>query len=128
MDKRRAYYEELDERTKKSLRSAEALNSEYDSKLADIDNEIAARRAEGAEELKHYRQAELKKAEAEAQQIIAEARAKAEEDRYKIIASARSEIADSVILTAEKLIRKNIDEDCTDLIDDMIRKVGENCG
>jgi F-type H+-transporting ATPase subunit b len=128
MDKRKDYYAELDRQANQKLSSAEKLSSEYEGKMAVVDDEIAEKKADAVKEMELYREAKIKKAEKETELILNEARAKAEDERSRIIASAKAEIADSVIFTAEKLIKKSIDEDCTDLLDDMIRKVGENCG
>jgi F-type H+-transporting ATPase subunit b len=128
MDKRKEYYKELDQKANQKLDSAEKLNAEYENRMTFIDDEIAEKKTNAVKEMEVYRENEIKKAEAETEAILREARAKAEEDRNKIIESAKGEIADSVLFTAEKLIRKNIDDDCTDLFDDMLRKVGENCG
>jgi F-type H+-transporting ATPase subunit b len=128
MDKRKDYYAELDRQANQKLSSAEKLSIEYEGKMAVVDNEIAEKKADAVKEMELYREAKIKKAEKETELILNEARAKAEDERSKIIASAKAEIADSVIFTAEKLIKKSIDDDCTDLLDDMIRKVGENCG
>jgi F-type H+-transporting ATPase subunit b len=128
MEKRRAYYEELDRKANSKLSSAEKLNTEYENKKAVIDSEIAKKKADAVKEIELYKEAEIKKTEDEAELLLREARAMAENERSKIIESAKGEIADSVIFTAEKLIKKNIDENSTDLLDDMIRKVGENCG
>jgi F-type H+-transporting ATPase subunit b len=110
------------------LTSAEKLNAEYEKRMTLVENEIEERKSDAVKEMEVYRENEIKKAEAETEMILRDAKAKAEEERNKIIESAKGEIADSVLFTAEKLIRKSIDEDCTDLFDDMLKKVGEDCG
>jgi F-type H+-transporting ATPase subunit b len=128
MDKRTDYYKALDQKANNKLSSAEKLNAEYENRMTFINEEIAEKKINAVKEMEAYRESERQKATAETEAILREARAKAEDDRNKIIQSAKGEIADSVINTAEKLIRKSIDTDCTDLFDDMLRKVGKNCG
>jgi F-type H+-transporting ATPase subunit b len=128
MDKRKAYFEDIDNKANQKLTSAEKLNAEYEKRMTLVENEIEERKSDAVKEMEVYRENEIKKAEAETEMILRDAKAKAEEERNKIIESAKGEIADSVLFTAEKLIRKSIDEDCTDLFDDMLKKVGEDCG
>jgi F-type H+-transporting ATPase subunit b len=128
MDKRKAYFEDIDNKANQKLNSAEMLNAEYENRMSLIDGEISKKKINAAKELEIYKENEIKKAEAESELILSEARAKAEDERTKIIESAKAEIADTVIHTAEKLIGKSINDDCTDLFDDMLKKVGEDCG
>lgn len=104
MDKRTAYFKQLDDEARANLAETEKVKAEYAEKLAAADEEMAADRASARKELEQTSAAKLKQAEEEADKIIAAARVTAENERAKILREAQDEIAALVTDAAEKIV------------------------
>lgn len=104
MDKRTAYFKQMEEEVKTNLADSEQVKAEYAEKLAAVEEEIAADRASARRELEQTSAAKLKQAEEEADKIIAAARASAENERAKILREAQDEITEMVTDAAEKIV------------------------
>ena len=107
MDKRAEYYKNLDEEAKRGLADAEKTKEEYQKKLAASDDEIAAKKKKAHTEIESAREAMIKRAEKQAQKIIADARKDIEYNRAKMLKEAQTEITDMVAKAAEKLVAQS---------------------
>ncbi len=104
MAKREAYYASLDSDAKRIMSDAENMRSEYEAKLAGVDDEIAAKRKKASAELEEARRLRNEEAAEEAAKIIAEAKEDADKKREAIIADARLEISAMINDAADKLM------------------------
>lgn len=103
MKKRRDEYAEREDKTKAALDEAENKNAEYAARLASAEEEIASMKRAAAEELDAAKEQRLADAKKEADGIIADAKARAQEEH-------------------DKLIRR-VDSDIRDIVNDMVKKV-----
>lgn len=107
MDKRTAYYKDLDEEAKANLAESERVKEEYANKLASAENEITANKEKARKELEAANDAKKKQAEDEAAKILADARQNIERERAKMLKEAQNEISDMVACAAEKLVMES---------------------
>ena len=106
MDKRIEYYKSLDDEAKKNLQQAENTKKEYIEKLHSVDSEIEEKRQAAHQAISEKAEKSMLSAKEEAEAIISNAHKKAENDRNKILESAKSEIADMVADATQKFILK----------------------
>lgn len=104
MDKRTAYYKELEDEARQNLADSEAAKTAYAEKLSHAEEEIAESKETARKELETSLAAKRKQAEEEAARVIAEARNSAEKERSKILEQAQGEIADMVTSATEKIV------------------------
>jgi len=104
MDKRAAYYEDLDRQAKENLASAERVKADYEAKLANAGEEIHRQKAEAQQEAINAAQLQLERAKAEAAHLLTQARAEAQAEREHIIGQARREVADMAAIAAKKIV------------------------
>ncbi len=110
MDKRAAYYENLDREAKAKLKEAEELNSNYREQLEAVDKEIAQKRAQAEKELQDQCDSELQSTREQAAKLIATAQAEAEQERERILSDAQNEIAGMAIAATQKLLYRSVSE------------------
>lgn len=110
IDKREAFYKEMDDKANEKLSDAEKLLKEYNEKLSNADKEIAERKAEADKLTEAENSAKIEKAEEQAESIVAKAVAMAEKERESIIYQANSEIANMVSTAAEKIVFSDTSE------------------
>ncbi|MDE6880378.1 MAG: ATP synthase F0 subunit B [Oscillospiraceae bacterium] len=104
MDKRAAYFADLDAQAQRKLQDAEETRSAYEEKLAGAQAEIRrqgeeARQAAAAAAAEHIRQAQE-----EAAHIVEKARAEAQAERERIAGEARRDVSQIVMAAVEKLV------------------------
>lgn len=104
MQKREESYAEREEKTGDALREAEQRKGEYEQKLASADEEIAELKKQASAETETLRAATLRDAQAEAEDILADARYKAKREHDKMIADIGDDIRDLVSDMAEKAV------------------------
>ncbi len=122
MDKRVQYYKDMDEDTKRRSSEADEMKEAYEQKLAQVDEEIAAKRKE-AEEQEEKRRAEVEERTAEeVRSILDTARADAEAEKRKIIDSAQTEIVGLVTEACQKAISTNP----SDAMDGFLKQANED--
>lgn len=110
IDKREAYYNELDNRANDKLSDADKLLKEYNDKLASADKEIEEKKTEANKIIDAENSARIEKAKEQAEGIVAKAVAQAKTERDLIISQANNEIADMVSSAAEKLVFSDTSE------------------
>jgi F-type H+-transporting ATPase subunit b len=129
MEKRDAYYKELAVNAEQKVQKAEEMQADYQKKLAEAEQEISQKKAEASRALEDFRNREISAAKSTAEGIIAEARKSAENESTKILEDSQRKIADTAISAAKKIVRNNISEEQEkSLFEEMLKKVGENCG
>lgn len=104
MDKRVEYYRNMDEEAKNNLQQSEAAKQEYFEKLKSADAEIEKKRQAAEKTVNDTTAQMMLSAKQEADEIISNAKRKAETEREKLLESAQSEITEMVTAATEKLI------------------------
>ncbi|HSM55322.1 MAG TPA: F0F1 ATP synthase subunit B [Candidatus Sulfomarinibacteraceae bacterium] len=110
--------EERQARIAKGLEDARQAAIARDNADAEAKKILDAARAEAAksrqqavEQAEETRKGIIKQAEAEAKEIVAEARSEAEEERNRILAELRGQVASIAIAATNKLVQESLDAD-----------------
>lgn len=103
MKKREDAYAEREADTAKAKEDAENSRREYDDKLARAEEEIASMKHEAALSAENARKERMQAAEAEAEKIVADAKAAAVKEHDRIVGKAGDDIRDIVGKIAEKI-------------------------
>lgn len=111
MDKRISYYQEMDKKAEVKLSEAEACRAEYRQELQNMEEKIAKREEESAQKSIQASEAERQRAKEQAEKMIQNAKEEAERTREKIIEDARKDVAEMVMVAAEKLLLKSGDSE-----------------
>ena len=114
MEKRTEYYKTLDDEAKRGLADAEKTKNEYRQKLAASDDEISAKKNKAHVDTEKAREAIIKRAEKQAEKIVADARKDIEYNRAKMLKEAQTEITDMVAKAAEKLVAQSTTSEAFD--------------
>lgn len=122
MDKRMNYYKDMDDKAKKNLEDSEKIKSDYETKLADADAEIAAKKAEAVEEASKNRKEIIDNARAEGDEIVATAKKKAKEEHDRMLGETKKEITDMISVAATKIVGG---EDVSDSFDSFLNANGK---
>ena len=101
MDKRAAYYADLDKQAQDKLAEAERILQDYQHKLAEADEEILAKSNQAQRLAMEAAEQQLKKAQAEAAHVVAKASAEAKAAKECIISDARSAVEEMIAASAE---------------------------
>ena len=104
MDKREEEYRQREKDTKDALDDAEKLKSEYENMLSEADKENAVKRAQISAQAESAREKIIAEAHAQADEIVEQARDKAQKEHDCLIARAQTEIAEYVSKAAEKAV------------------------
>jgi F-type H+-transporting ATPase subunit b len=120
MDKRTAYYKQMDDEAREKSESAESLKRMYQALLDSASAEIAQMKAAEAKEAEKASASQLQEAKAEAERILRDAKANAVAERDKITSSAQQEIAELAAEAVEKIAQKSL----TDSYDEFLKAVG----
>lgn len=107
MDKRAAYYTDLDKQAQDKLAEAERVRLDYQRKLESADSEIQEKSAQAQKLAMEAAEQQLKKAQTEAAHVVAKASAEAKAEKERIIREARGEVEEMIATVAEKLILAN---------------------
>ena len=103
MKEREDAYAEREADTAKAKEDAENSRREYDDKLARAEEEIASMKREAALSAENARKERMQAAEAEAEKIVADAKAAAVKEHDRIVGKAGDDIRDIVGKIAEKV-------------------------
>ena len=104
MDKREEEYKKRDKDTKDALEDANKLKAEYEDMIARADKETAEKRAEMGKAAEEAREKIIEDAHKKADDIVGDAREKAQKEHDRLIARAQTEIAEYVSKAAEKVV------------------------
>lgn len=108
MDKRVAYYEEMDKKSAANLKEAEEKKNEYTKKLESAEAEINEFKIEAHKKAAEDNARSIQLAKEEAEKIVSSARKTAENERNKILESCNADIQSMVTDAAEKLVMKSV--------------------
>ena len=129
MEKRRAYFADMEKEAQEKQQKLDELEKEYTEKLENVNDEIHKLHAEAMEKLDEEKKLSLEHAKAEADEIVAAAQRQAQAEKEKALRSTRREIAGMVADAAEKLmINKNTPENDSALYDRFIDSTEEEAG
>lgn len=109
MQKRQDHYAELDRQSAEKEAAAQAALSEYEKRLETADEEIKQRAAAANQQFDASRQESLLRAKEQADRLLSDARAAAQQERAAILKGAQKDIAELVVSAAEKLSQKELD-------------------
>ena len=104
MNKRAAYYEDLDRQAQQKLEEAEHSRMDYRHKLEEADAEIKKKNAQAQQAALESSQAQIQQAREEADRILAKAKAEARIERERVAEEARKDISEMVTVAVEKLV------------------------
>ena len=107
MDKRAAYYADLDRQAQDKLEEAERIHQDYQRRLEAADSEIQEKSLQAQKLAMEAAEQQLKKAQAEAAHVLAKASAEANAEKDRIIRDARTAVEEMIAASAEKLILAN---------------------
>ena len=107
MDKRAAYYADLDKQAQDKLAEAERIRQDCQRRLASADEEIQAKTAQAQQLAMESAEQQLTKAQSEAAHVLAKASAEANAEKERIIRDARGAVEEMIAAAAEKLILAN---------------------
>lgn len=110
IDKRQAYYADLDKHANEKLLEAQMLKEEYDGKLSAADEEIAEKKRESEKLIAEENAKQLEAAKIQAENIVEKARADADQEHELIISRANDEISGMVSDAAGKLVFSDTSE------------------
>lgn len=110
MDKREAYYKDLDDSANKKNEDADKLLKEYQDKLAKADEEIKDKKNIAMKELDDKVNSELNKAKEDAKRIVEDAKAQGQKKHDELVESANKDICDLAIKATSKLVDKTLDD------------------
>ena len=106
MDKRSAYYQELEDRAADGLAQAERLKAEAQAKLEAADDEIHDERMRAQQAASDAAQEQLAQAEEQARRIVAKAQAEAEQSKERALRESQREMRELAAKAAKKLAAK----------------------
>ena len=107
MDKRAAYYADLDRQAQDKLEEAERIHQDYQRRLEAADSEIQEKALQAQKLAMEAAEQQLKKAQTEASHVLAKASAEAKAEKERIIRDARTAVEEMITASAEKLILAN---------------------
>ncbi|MCR5451112.1 MAG: ATP synthase F0 subunit B [Lachnospiraceae bacterium] len=104
MAKREEYYKNMDDEAKSTLSEAEEKKELYETKLANIDEEIAINRKQAAEELIEYREKMAEQFRMESEAMMDQAKEEAEAQRKQIVDSAKDDVKNMITEATGKIL------------------------
>lgn len=108
--KREAHYRDMDNEADSKLKSAEKDAEQAKQRLESLDREILEKRMAAEAQMQAYADQQKQEADAEAEQIIAEARRTAEEEKRAVLDSAEKEIIALAKRAAAKIVHSSTAE------------------
>ena len=100
IDQREEHYKAIDAEAQEKLANADKLVKEREEKLSSVDDEIKARRLKAQEEANAAAKQQLDEVQAQADRILADAKANASREHERIINNAKRELSDMVLQSA----------------------------
>lgn len=109
MEKRKAYYAEMDAAARSEKEQAEAVKQKYDEQLNGAEAEIADMKRIAAEDAKRAADEYIEDAKAERTAMLLKAQKEAEAEKEKILSEANAEIEELVSAAMDKALAANED-------------------
>ena len=103
MQKREAYYKDLDAQADAKLAEAEQIKAEYQAKLNGAAEEIHQARVKAQQAIQQSTEEQLAQAQTQAAQIVAQARAEAEHSRERALRESQRELKELAAEATRKL-------------------------
>lgn len=107
MDKRTAYYKELDDKANAKLADADAVKEEYDAKLKNADEEISQKKKDSLAKTQAEADSRIAEAREQADKILTDAKADIEREHQKMLEQSKKEVADLAIEATRKLLEQS---------------------
>lgn len=104
MDQRQAYYQNLHEEAEQVKEQADQMKADYQAKMAQVDDDMAQRRADMEKELNALRAQQVAAAKQEAEEILSKAQESARREKAEMISKASKELMDMAVTAAEKIV------------------------
>lgn len=104
MNKRTAYYEDLDRQAKEKMEETRRVRRSYEERLMEAEEEIRQRGEEVQKSAAAQAQAQIQDAAEEAAHILAKAQAEARAERERMLNEVRGQISDMVAMATERLV------------------------
>ena len=104
MNKRTAYYEDLDRQAKEKMEETRRVRRSYEERLMEAEEEIRQRGEEVQKSAAAQAQAQIQDAAEEAAHILAKAQAEARAERDRMLNEVRGQISDMVAMATERLV------------------------
>lgn len=104
MEKRAAYYQDMDAAAKKSLQSAKQMEEEYEQKLSCARQEIDAAGAKAKAEVAEESRRQLAAAGEQAAKLLSDAQVQAKALEEETLRTAQQQIRETAAQEAEKLL------------------------
>lgn len=104
MDKRTAYYADMDAEAKRKLADAERQEKQYRDHLANVENEADALKKQAMESARQAAAEQLRQAKEERRAILDRAQREAAQEKARVLAEAGTEIDALVAEAVDKLL------------------------
>ena len=104
MDKRTAYYEDMDAEAKQKLADAQSEEKQYRDHLANVENEADALKKQAMESARQAAAEQLQQAKEERRAILDRAQKEAAQEKARVLAEAGTEIDVLVAEAVDKLL------------------------
>ena len=108
MEKREAYYRDMDEQANAKLAEAEQTRAACQERLKKVDEELDQHRRQAVQEMKELAARKKQEAEHQAEKILTHAQQEAMREREKILEEARGEISELAVAAVEKLMNQPV--------------------
>lgn len=116
LEKREAQIESDKQTAADARKSAEELKKELDERLAQISNEATQKMAQAVQAGEAQKEQLLAQAKEQAQRLLEQATQQIEAEKNKALADVRGEIAELSLLTASRIIERQVKDDTADQI------------
>ncbi len=104
MDKRTAYYKDMEAAAQAKLAEAENVKEQYDEKLAGADEEIAVKKKETMAKANDEAEKQLQDAKAQAEKYMQNAREDMAREHDRILEESKKEVAELAVEATRKLL------------------------
>lgn len=104
MDKRAAYYKDLEDKAQAKLTEAENVKAQYDEKLAGADEEIAVKKKETMAKVNDEAEKQLQDAKVQAEKYMQNAREDMAREHDRILEESKKEVAELAVEATRKLL------------------------
>lgn len=118
MDERTQKYQSMADDAAEKTRQAQALYADYQNRLKGADVEIQQKHAEGMQKAEADAREVLEDARSQAKRILVQAKENAGHERDRILESARNEIAQMSINAAHKLLDGSMSQTLDQFLDE----------
>ena len=109
MDKRKKYYDDMDNKAKQNLEDSVAKKEEYENRIKGVNDEISDMREKATKNADIESENIIASAKAEADKIISDAKVEAAREKAHSISEANQEISKMVADATEKIVFKDTD-------------------